>query len=64
MYETLSEFARSWALLGMTVFFVLVVIWVFLPRNRAAQDDAARSIFRNETRPGAEGPSRGDGQGA
>jgi cytochrome c oxidase cbb3-type subunit 4 len=48
----------------MTVFFVAVVVWAFLPRNRRAHDEAAQSIFRNDSKPVADRPAPGDGQGA
>lgn len=50
-YSLLREIADSWALLALTVFFSAVVLWVFRPGSRKLQDDAANSIFRNETKP-------------
>jgi cytochrome c oxidase cbb3-type subunit 4 len=64
MYTILTQFAHSWALLGMTLFFLAVVVWVFLPFNRSAHEDAARSIFRNDRTPAPEDSAPGDGQGA
>ena len=61
-YTFLSQFAQSWALAGMAVFFVLAVAWVFLPGNRRTYDAAARSIFRDDSKPGAERPAPGDGK--
>ena len=63
-YTFLSQFAQSWALAGMAVFFVLAVAWVFLPGNRRTYDDAAQSIFRDDSKPVADHPASGDGQGA
>lgn len=50
-FETMQAFALSWALVFLTAIFVAAVVWAFWPGNRRAQDDAARSIFRNEDRP-------------
>ncbi len=50
-FESMQQFALSWALVFLTAFFVGVVIWAFWPGNKRGQDDAARSIFRNEERP-------------
>ena len=63
-YTRLSQFAQSWALAGMAVFFVLAVAWVFLPGNRRTYDDAARSILRDDRKPDADRPASGDGKGA
>ena len=51
-YSFLREFADSWMLLALTVFFVGVVVWVFRPSARAAHRDAALVVFRNEKKPG------------
>lgn len=51
-YHVLNAFAQSWMLLGMAVFFVLVLVWVMRPGSKATYDEAARSIFRNEKNPG------------
>jgi cytochrome c oxidase cbb3-type subunit 4 len=64
MYTFLSQFALSWAMAGMAVFFVMAVLWVFLPGKSRTYDDAARSIFRNDTKPDADHTAPGDGQGA
>ena len=51
-YSFLREFADSWMLLALTVFFVAVVVWVFRPDARAAHNEAASVIFRNDKKPG------------
>lgn len=51
-YSFLREFADSWMLLALTVFFVAVVVWVFRPAARAAHNEAASVIFRNDKKPG------------
>jgi cytochrome c oxidase cbb3-type subunit 4 len=53
-YTALRSFAGSWGLLLGVVAFACVVLWVFRPGARKAQDEAARSIFRNEDAPPAE----------
>ncbi len=64
-YTLLRAFADSWHLLFMTVFFIGVVIWAFRPGSRAAHDQVANSIFRNDDRPlaqkpGADSQSKGE----
>ena len=51
IYGLMRQFADSWALLALFVTFIGVILFVFRPGARAAQDDAAQSIFRNERRP-------------
>ena len=50
-YTTLRHLADSWGLLVMFLAFCAVLVWVFRPGGRKAQDDAARMIFRNEDKP-------------
>ena len=50
-YTALRSFAGSWGLVVGVVAFACVVLWVFRPGARKAQDDAARQIFRNEDAP-------------
>lgn len=50
-YSLLRTLADSWALLALTVVFIVMVIFVFRPGARRAQKAAAESIFRNESRP-------------
>ena len=51
MYTFMREFADSWVLLSLFLFFLYVCVRVFLPRLREHHSDAANSIFRNENRP-------------
>lgn len=53
-YSLLRAFADSWMLLFLTLFFVGVILWAFRPGGRAAQAEAASSVFRNEDRPAPE----------
>ena len=57
-YSLLRQFADSWALLALTLVFMGVILWAWRPGSRPLHDDAARSIFRNETQP-AGGSHRG-----
>jgi len=50
-YSLLREFADSWMLLALTLFFVGVVLWVFRPAARDLQQDAAQMIFRHDKKP-------------
>lgn len=50
-YSFLREFADSWALVALTLIFLGVVAWAFRPGSKPLHDDAASSIFRNETKP-------------
>ena len=50
-YSFLRQLADSWVLVALTLLFIGVVLFVFRPGARRAQQDAAESIFRNETKP-------------
>ena len=52
-YSLLREFADSWALLLLTAVFLGVIIWALRPGSRPLHDQAARSIFRDDTKPAA-----------
>jgi len=58
-YSLLREFADSWMLLGLVVFFVGVVIWVFRPGAGKTYEDPAGIPFRHEDKP-APRERRGD----
>ncbi len=55
-YSLLRQFADSWALLALTLVFLGVIFWSWRPGSRPLHDDAAKSIFRNDTKP-ADAPS-------
>lgn len=59
-YSFLRELADSWMLLALFVFFIGVIVFAFRPGARAEQDEAARSIFRNENRPAPDLPESGN----
>ncbi|GGA93840.1 cbb3-type cytochrome c oxidase subunit 3 [Allosediminivita pacifica] len=50
-YSFLRQLADSWALLGMFLFFVGVILWAFRPGSRDTHQDTANIIFRHEDRP-------------
>lgn len=50
-YHFLREFADSWMLLAMVLFFAGAVFWAFRPGARAQQRDTADVIFRHEDKP-------------
>ena len=50
-YSVLREFADSWALLALFLFFLGVVLRVFRPSVRDAHRDAAEVPFRNDNHP-------------
>lgn len=47
-YNTMREFADSWGLLGMTLFFIFVVIYAFRPGSKKKADDAASIPFKDD----------------
>ena len=47
-YTFLREFADSWVLLLMTLFFIGTILWAFRPGSRAIHDDTANIPFRND----------------
>lgn len=65
-YSLLRQFADSWMLLLMVLFFLGVIAWVFLPSRRKIHEDASNMIFRNERAPArdalapAEPPARNE----
>jgi cytochrome c oxidase cbb3-type subunit IV len=50
-YSFLRFVADSWALLVLTLVFLGVILWVVRPGSRRLHEDAAGSIFRNDTKP-------------
>ncbi|KAA2312914.1 cbb3-type cytochrome c oxidase subunit 3 [Pseudooceanicola sediminis] len=52
-YSLMREFADSWMLLWLFVFFVCVFVWVFRPGSRRVYRDTASIPFRNDDRPAA-----------
>ncbi|MFC6637754.1 CcoQ/FixQ family Cbb3-type cytochrome c oxidase assembly chaperone [Sulfitobacter sp. JBTF-M27] len=50
-YSWMRQFADSWMLLAMTLFFLGVIVWAFRPGSKATHRDTANIPFRNETLP-------------
>jgi cytochrome c oxidase cbb3-type subunit 4 len=53
-YEAVREFAGSWMLLFMFLFFIGVIVWVFRPGSGRTHRDTAEIIFRNDSGPAPE----------
>jgi len=53
-YSLLREFADSWVLLFLTVFFVGVIVWVFRPGSTSEHRDSADIPFRHEKQPASD----------
>ncbi len=51
LYTLLRQFADSWMLLALFLFFVGVILWVFRPGSGATYADTASIPFRNEAAP-------------
>ncbi|MCR9088380.1 MAG: CcoQ/FixQ family Cbb3-type cytochrome c oxidase assembly chaperone [Rhodobacteraceae bacterium] len=49
-YTFLREFADSWFMLFMLLFFLGVILWVVFGKSKTYRD-TAESIFRNEDAP-------------
>lgn len=47
-YNEMRQFADSWGLLVMALFFVGVLIFIFRPGARKASDEAAQIPFNEE----------------
>jgi cytochrome c oxidase cbb3-type subunit 4 len=61
-FNFLSQFAQSWAMAGMAVFFLAAILWAFRPGNRRIYDEAANSIFRDDTKPVSQPASQSVGR--
>ena len=47
-YTALRQFADSWALLAMALFFIGVVIFAFRPGSREQADEAAHIPLKDD----------------
>ena len=56
LYSLLREFADSWVLLFLTLFFLGVCVWAWRPGSRKTHEDIANSIFRHDKKPAAPAP--------
>jgi cytochrome c oxidase cbb3-type subunit 4 len=50
-YSLLREFADSWVLLMMALFFLGVLIWAFRPGSKNLHQEIANSIFQHDQKP-------------
>jgi cytochrome c oxidase cbb3-type subunit 4 len=50
-YTFLRQFADSWMLLALFLFFVGVIVWVFRPGSTASYRDTANIPFRHDDKP-------------
>ncbi|MGC9368436.1 MAG: cbb3-type cytochrome c oxidase subunit 3 [Paracoccaceae bacterium] len=53
-YSLLREFADSWVLLFLVLFFVGVIVWVFRPGSTPGHRDSANIPFRHDKKPASE----------
>ena len=58
MFKALNDFALTWAIAGMAVFFVLAVLWAFRPGSRQVYSEAANAIFRHDSQPAVDSGER------
>ncbi len=57
-YSLLREFADSWMLLLLFLFFVGVIAWVFRPGSTKEYSDTANIPFRHENKPATDKEAR------
>ena len=50
-YSLLREFADSWVLLSLTLFFLGAIAFAWRPGSRALHEDAGAVPFRHDDRP-------------
>jgi cytochrome c oxidase cbb3-type subunit 4 len=62
-YSLLREFADSWVLLALTLFFVAAVVWAWRPGSRKLHEDSANIPFRHDDKPVGTGCCGGSGCG-
>ena len=61
-YTFLREFADSWMLLAMTMFFVGMILWTLRPSAKERHEDISRIPLRNEDAPLGAASGEVDGQ--
>lgn len=59
LYTLLRQFADSWMLLALFLFFCAVVLWALRPGSAALHRDIANIPFRHDDK-----PARGEGVAA
>lgn len=50
-YSILREFADSWMLLLLVLFFLGIIVWVFRPGSTKTYKDTANIPFRHDSAP-------------
>lgn len=58
LYTLLRQFADSWMLLALFVFFAGVILWVFRPGSSQTYAQTAAIPFRNDSKPAEPGEER------
>lgn len=61
-YSLLREFADSWMLLALFLFFIFVIYWAFRPGSDKAHRDSANIPFRYEDKPAPDGSAQKSSQ--
>ena len=52
-YSVLREFADSWVMLAILLFFLGTVVWAFRPGSSKTYEDTSQIPFRYEDKPAA-----------
>lgn len=55
-YSAFRQFADSWALLALTLFFIGVIVWVLRPGSTRQYRDTADIPFRHDDKPAPRDP--------
>lgn len=50
-YDTLVAFSKSWGLLYLMAFFLVVIVYAFWPSNRKRFNRAKKSILDRDDKP-------------
>lgn len=53
-YTFLRQFADSWMLLALFLFFVGIIVWVFRPGSKEIYEDTSNIPFRHDDKPATE----------
>ncbi|EYD75673.1 Cytochrome c oxidase subunit CcoQ [Rubellimicrobium mesophilum DSM 19309] len=56
-YTLLREFADSWVLLSLTLFFLGAIAFAWRPGSRSLHEDAGQVPFRHDDRPAIDEPA-------
>jgi cytochrome c oxidase cbb3-type subunit 4 len=60
-YSIMREFADSWMLAFLALFFVGVIVWALRPGSSKTYEDTANIPFRHEDKPARTDQSEDDG---